>query len=170
VFSDLLPSNGHSADYIENTSCNTFSIVACAYFGRCLEKGLHVTILSFLHYNETENCYLMVISLRIILYLTVKKSSVIKVVFCIILAVTEVRVLCIPANIAFCSCWSYICTLILTIIPPCLLSSIDLYPLDRGADYTGTELINRILLPDNKPQDAIVRPPIQKSRFRSDSD
>jgi hypothetical protein len=28
----------------ENTSCNTFSIVVCAYFGRCLEMGLHVKI------------------------------------------------------------------------------------------------------------------------------
>jgi hypothetical protein len=29
---------------LENTSCNAFSIVAFAYFGRCLEIGLHVTI------------------------------------------------------------------------------------------------------------------------------
>jgi hypothetical protein len=33
------------ADYIENTSSNTFCIAACAYFGRCLEMGLHVTII-----------------------------------------------------------------------------------------------------------------------------
>jgi hypothetical protein len=44
VFSDPLPSNGHEEDHIENTSCNTYSIVACAYFGRCLEMGLHATI------------------------------------------------------------------------------------------------------------------------------
>jgi hypothetical protein len=43
--SDPLPSNWHGADHIENTSCNTFSIV-CTYFGRCLEMGLHVTIYS----------------------------------------------------------------------------------------------------------------------------
>jgi hypothetical protein len=43
VFSDPLPSNGHGADNIENTSCSTFSIVACAYFGRCLEMGRYVT-------------------------------------------------------------------------------------------------------------------------------
>jgi hypothetical protein len=36
VFSDPLPSNGHGADHIENTSCNDFSIVACAYLRRCL--------------------------------------------------------------------------------------------------------------------------------------
>jgi hypothetical protein len=44
VFSDPLPRNGHGADHIENNSCNTFPIVACAYFGRCLEMCLHVTI------------------------------------------------------------------------------------------------------------------------------
>jgi hypothetical protein len=44
VFSHPLPNNGHGADHIENISCNTFSIVACTYFGRCLEMGLHVTI------------------------------------------------------------------------------------------------------------------------------
>jgi hypothetical protein len=44
VFRDPLPSNGHGADHIENTSCNTLSIVAWAYFERCLEIGLHVTI------------------------------------------------------------------------------------------------------------------------------
>jgi hypothetical protein len=47
VFSDPLPSNGHGADHIENTTCNTFSTVACAYFGRCLEMGPHVTILCY---------------------------------------------------------------------------------------------------------------------------
>jgi hypothetical protein len=36
LFSDPLPSNGHGADHTENTYCNAFSIVACAYFGRCL--------------------------------------------------------------------------------------------------------------------------------------
>jgi hypothetical protein len=44
VFSEPLHSNGHGADHIENTSCNTFSVVACAYLGRCLEMCLHVTI------------------------------------------------------------------------------------------------------------------------------
>jgi hypothetical protein len=44
VFSNSLPSNGHGADHMENTSCNPYSMVACAYFGRCLEVGLHVTI------------------------------------------------------------------------------------------------------------------------------
>jgi hypothetical protein len=36
VFSDPLSTNGYGADYIQNTSCNTFYIVACAYFGRRL--------------------------------------------------------------------------------------------------------------------------------------
>jgi hypothetical protein len=44
VFSEPLPSNGHGADHIESNSCNTFSIVACAYFGRCLAMGLHAMI------------------------------------------------------------------------------------------------------------------------------
>jgi hypothetical protein len=44
VFSDPFPSDGHNADHIENTSFNHFSIVACAYFGRCVEVGLDVTI------------------------------------------------------------------------------------------------------------------------------
>jgi hypothetical protein len=44
VFTGLLPSTGHGANHIENTSAKIFSIVACAYFGRCLEMGLHVTI------------------------------------------------------------------------------------------------------------------------------
>jgi hypothetical protein len=50
VFIGPLPSTGNGADHIENTSCNTFSIVACAYFGRCLEKGLHVRILNITLY------------------------------------------------------------------------------------------------------------------------
>jgi hypothetical protein len=33
------------AKHIENTSCDTGSIVAYAYFGRCLEMGPHVTLL-----------------------------------------------------------------------------------------------------------------------------
>jgi hypothetical protein len=45
VFIVPLPSIGHGADHIENTSSNIFAIVACAYFGRCLEMGLHVTVL-----------------------------------------------------------------------------------------------------------------------------
>jgi hypothetical protein len=44
VFSDPLLGNGHGADHIENTSCNTFSIAACAYSGCCLEMGPHITI------------------------------------------------------------------------------------------------------------------------------
>jgi hypothetical protein len=48
VFSDPLPINGHGADHIENNSCNTFSIVACAYFGRGLEMGLRVTYIVIL--------------------------------------------------------------------------------------------------------------------------
>jgi hypothetical protein len=32
------------ANHIENTSCDAGSIVTCAYFGRCLELGLDVTI------------------------------------------------------------------------------------------------------------------------------
>jgi hypothetical protein len=39
-----LPSTGHGTDHIENASFNTLSSVACAYFGRCLEMGLRVTI------------------------------------------------------------------------------------------------------------------------------
>jgi hypothetical protein len=39
------PSTGYGSDHIENTFSNTFSIVACPYFGRCLEMGLRVTIL-----------------------------------------------------------------------------------------------------------------------------
>jgi hypothetical protein len=44
VFIGPLPSTGRGADHTENTSSNTFSIVACSYFGRCLEMGLYVTI------------------------------------------------------------------------------------------------------------------------------
>jgi hypothetical protein len=36
---------GHDADYLENTFPIPFSIVACAYFRRCLEIDLHVTLL-----------------------------------------------------------------------------------------------------------------------------
>jgi hypothetical protein len=46
VFIGPLPSTGHGADHIENSSSTTFSIVASAYFGRCLEMGLHVTIIT----------------------------------------------------------------------------------------------------------------------------
>jgi hypothetical protein len=28
---------GHGMDHIQNASSNTFSVVACAYFGHCLE-------------------------------------------------------------------------------------------------------------------------------------
>jgi hypothetical protein len=35
-----LPSNGYMRTHIENTSCDTSSIVACAYCGRCLEMDL----------------------------------------------------------------------------------------------------------------------------------
>jgi hypothetical protein len=44
VFATPLPSTRHGADHMEKTSCNTCSIFACAYFGRCLEMGLYVTI------------------------------------------------------------------------------------------------------------------------------
>jgi hypothetical protein len=44
VFSNPLPSNEHSADHIENNSCYIYSVVPCAYFGRCLKMGLHVII------------------------------------------------------------------------------------------------------------------------------
>jgi hypothetical protein len=43
VYQPLL-STGHGADHIENTSSNTFPVVACAYYGRCLEMCLYVTI------------------------------------------------------------------------------------------------------------------------------
>jgi hypothetical protein len=46
MFTDPLPSTGHDADNIENTSSNTFSTVAYAYFGRCSEMGLHITVYS----------------------------------------------------------------------------------------------------------------------------
>jgi hypothetical protein len=42
MFIGLLPNSGH-ANRIENTSCGAGSVV-CAYFGRCFEMGLHVTI------------------------------------------------------------------------------------------------------------------------------
>jgi hypothetical protein len=42
VFNDLLPSSGHGADHIENTTYST--IFACPYFGCCLDLDLHVTI------------------------------------------------------------------------------------------------------------------------------
>jgi hypothetical protein len=35
-----LPSNGYMRTHMENTSCNTGSIVACVYCGRCLEMSL----------------------------------------------------------------------------------------------------------------------------------
>jgi hypothetical protein len=35
-----LPSNGYMRTHIENTSCNTGSIIACMYCGRCLEMCL----------------------------------------------------------------------------------------------------------------------------------
>jgi hypothetical protein len=44
VFISPLPCTKLRADNIENTSSNTFYIVAWAYFGRCLELCLHVTI------------------------------------------------------------------------------------------------------------------------------
>jgi hypothetical protein len=46
VFIVTLRSTGHGPDHMEDTSSSAFSIVACAYFGRCLEIGLHVTISS----------------------------------------------------------------------------------------------------------------------------
>jgi hypothetical protein len=41
---DPLRSTEHGADHIENTSSNSFSIVASACFGRCLEIDLYVAI------------------------------------------------------------------------------------------------------------------------------
>jgi hypothetical protein len=41
-----LPSTGHGADYIENIYCKTLSIVACVYFGRCIEMGPNDIIVS----------------------------------------------------------------------------------------------------------------------------
>jgi hypothetical protein len=43
VFSDPLPSNRHRADHIENISCSNFYIVACSYFGFCIEMDRYVT-------------------------------------------------------------------------------------------------------------------------------
>jgi hypothetical protein len=50
VFSDPLPSNGHGADHIENTSCNTFSIVVSdapsqCYIKQYSERGIWATSL-----------------------------------------------------------------------------------------------------------------------------
>jgi hypothetical protein len=42
VISDPLPSSEYCANHLENNSCNNFSIVACAYFRRCLEMGLSI--------------------------------------------------------------------------------------------------------------------------------
>jgi hypothetical protein len=61
VFTDPLPSNRHGADHkrVDNTSCNTSPIVAFAYFGRCLEMGLHIAILleiKWIHYITRESC------------------------------------------------------------------------------------------------------------------
>jgi hypothetical protein len=40
------PNTKHGADHTENTS-NTFSIVACPYFTRCLEMGQNVAIFTY---------------------------------------------------------------------------------------------------------------------------
>jgi hypothetical protein len=45
VFTKPLPSNGYGAGHMENTSCNTFSIVACSYFGNCLEIIIIIIII-----------------------------------------------------------------------------------------------------------------------------
>jgi hypothetical protein len=51
-----LSTTGHGVDHIETISSNTFSIVTCAYFGRCLEVGLHVTIhTNGAHKNNKDN-------------------------------------------------------------------------------------------------------------------
>jgi hypothetical protein len=50
------PNTGNGADHIENTFSNTFAIVACVYFGRCLEMGLHVTIYIFLSNLFSDIC------------------------------------------------------------------------------------------------------------------
>jgi hypothetical protein len=52
-----LPSTGYGADNIENTSSNNFSIILCAYFGRCLEIDVHVTVL---YQSESFRKFLMV--------------------------------------------------------------------------------------------------------------
>jgi hypothetical protein len=57
VFIDPLPSTGNGEDHIENTSSNTVSIVACGYFGRCLEMGLHVTIYIYMYVREMSQMY-----------------------------------------------------------------------------------------------------------------
>jgi hypothetical protein len=46
-----LPSTGYGANHIENGSSNTFSIVACAYFWRCLEWVYMSQYLYFLYMN-----------------------------------------------------------------------------------------------------------------------
>jgi hypothetical protein len=51
MFSDPFPSNEQGADDIENTSCNPFSTVASAYFGRCLEAGLCITIFVLVYFH-----------------------------------------------------------------------------------------------------------------------
>jgi hypothetical protein len=58
VFTVPLPGANHT----ENNSCNTFSIVACAYSGRCLEMGLHV------HYYHAGILFLVKPLLRRIIY------------------------------------------------------------------------------------------------------
>jgi hypothetical protein len=72
VFIGPLPSTGHGADHIENTSSNTFSIVAFAYFGRCLEMGLHVTILEVFY---IVTCGLSLRDLRVCIELCVTSQT-----------------------------------------------------------------------------------------------
>jgi hypothetical protein len=38
--------------HIENTSCYTFSVVACTHFRRCLEMGLHVTVYIYIYIKQ----------------------------------------------------------------------------------------------------------------------
>jgi hypothetical protein len=40
MFTESLPSNGYMRTHIENTSCNTGSIVACLHCGSCPAMGL----------------------------------------------------------------------------------------------------------------------------------
>jgi hypothetical protein len=45
-----LTSTAHGADHIENASYNNLFAVACAYYGRCLEMGLHVSYIFCIAY------------------------------------------------------------------------------------------------------------------------
>lgn len=57
MFIGPLPSTGYSANNIENISSNIFSIVARAYFGRCLGIALHITIYLITNKNNKTNTF-----------------------------------------------------------------------------------------------------------------